>query len=407
MSELSRVYWLNEVDSGFYQLTFGDGYFGRKLQNGAKIHVNYVVSSGLLGNGVRGTSTFVFTGEVFDSFGGNVTTQPVVDAVEVSNGGAAIESIPSIKFRAPKFYGAQNRAVVPADYDAIIRNIYPAAADVYVYGGETLDPPLFGRVFIAVKPTSGETLSNLEKNFIKESLMDYRVASLSLVFVDPTVLYIEADSVVYYNDKRTLKDNSAIVARVKEVLESYELATSISKFGGAVRYSKIVGAIDGADPAITRNVTDMVMRRDIPIRLNERATYEICFENPLKIVADRPVVYSTGFYLTINGIDDPKIYYFEDDTKGNIYSYYFNNQNQKIVSNVLFGTVDYEKGDVYLGYIKGQEITMYQTVITGDTLEVRAIPRVNDIVVDKSVYIDFDVAKSSINATVDYSIAGS
>jgi hypothetical protein len=403
----SRVYWLTEVDNGFYQLTFGDGYFGRKLLNGAKIYVNYVVSQGVLGNGIRGTDTFVFTGEVFDSFGTNITNSPVVNAVETSNGGAQIESIPSVKFRAPKFYGAQNRAVVPADYDAIIRNIYPAAADVYVYGGETLNPPLFGRVFIAVKPTSGETLSSLEKNFIRTSLMDYRVASLSLVFVDPTVLYIEAQSVVYYNEKRTLKDNAAIVARVKEVLESFEQSTSLSKFGGAVRYSKIVGAIDGADPAITRNVTDMIMRRNVPIRLNTPATYEICFENSLKIVANQPVVYSTGFYLTIGGLEDRKIYYFEDDSKGNIYSFYYDNQNNKIISNKLFGTVDYETGDVYLGYIKGQEITIYQTVVEGDKIEVRAVPRSNDIVVDKSVYIDFDVAKSNINATVDYRIAGS
>jgi hypothetical protein len=120
-----------------------------------------------------------------------------------------------VKFRAPKFYGAQNRAVVASDYDAIIRNIYPAAADVYVYGGETLTPPQFGRVFISVKPNTGEQISNITKNYIRESLTPYRVASLDIVFVDASVLYIEADSLVYYNDTRTLKDNTAIVATVK------------------------------------------------------------------------------------------------------------------------------------------------------------------------------------------------
>ena len=403
----SRVYWLEEVDNGFYQITFGDGYFGRKLINGAKIYVNYVVTTGVLANGVRGTNNFVFAGEVFDSYGTNVTSNPAVEAVTAAAGGAQIESIPSIKFRAPKSYEAQNRAVVASDYDAIIRQVYPAAQDVYVYGVETMNPPLYGRVFISIKPNTGEKLSNLEKNFIKESLEPYRVASLDLVFVDPTVLNIEADSLVYYNETRTLKDNSAIVATVKSVLESFEEATSISKFGGAVRYSKIIGAIDGADDAITRNVTNLNMRKDITVRLNSPSTYEICFENALKLDKRVPVVTSTGFYLTVNGVNLPQIYYLEDDGKGNVYSFYFNESNQKVIGNTLFGTVDYEEGEVQLGYIKGQEITIYKTVLPNSTVEVRAVPRDNDIVVDKSVYINFDVAKSNIQATVDYRIAGS
>ena len=403
----SRVYWIEEVDNGFYQLTFGDGYFGRKLVNGAKIFVKYLVSNGVMGNGIRGTNNFVFAGEVFDSYGTNVTNIPVVSEVSTSSGGAQIESIPSIKFRAPKFYEAQNRAVVASDYDAIIRNVYPAASDVYVYGGETLDPHLFGRVYIAVKPNTGDKLSNLEKTFIKESLEPYRVASLELVFVDPTVLNIEADSLVYYNETRTLKDNAAIVATVKQVLESYEEATSLSKFGGAVRYSKIVGAIDGADASITRNVTNLKMRKDISVRLNNPATYEICFENPLRLDRSLPVIQSTGFYLTVNGANLPKIYYFEDDTKGNVYTFYYNESNQKVIGNTLFGTVDYETGEVELGYYKGQEITIYDTVLSNGIVEVRATPRDNDIIVDKSVYINFDVAKSNIQSTVDTKIAGS
>jgi hypothetical protein len=403
----SKVYWIEEVDNGFYQLTFGDGYFGRKLLNGSKIHVNYVVTSGILGNGIRGTNNYVFAGELFDSFGTNTTTNPTVNAVIASSGGAQIESIPSIKFRAPKFYESQNRAVVAADYDALIRKVYPAASDVYVYGGETLDPPLFGRVYLAIKPNSGDKLSNLEKTFIKESLEPYRVASLDLVFVDPTVLNIEADSLVYYNETRTLKDNAAIVSTVKKVLESYEQATSISKFGGAVRYSKIVGAIDGADEAITRNVTNLRMRKDILVRLNAASTYEICFENPLKLDKTLPVLSSTGFYLRINNVESPEIYYFEDDTNGVVYTYYYNESAQKVISNTLFGTVDYNTGELMLGYNTGQEITIYNTVLAGGLIEVRGVPRDNDIIVDKSVYINFDVAKSNIEATVDTKISGS
>ena len=148
--------------------------------------------------------------------------------------------------------------------------------DIYVYGGDTLTPPQYGRVFISVKPTTGESLSNITKKYIRTSLDQYRVASLDLVFVDPEIIYVEAKSLVYYNDLKTLKDNTGIVAAVKETLSQYAMASSISKFGGAVRYSKIVGAIDGADSAITRNVTDLILRKDITALLNAPATYEVC-----------------------------------------------------------------------------------------------------------------------------------
>ncbi len=247
----------------------------------------------------------------------------------------------------------------------------------------------------------------LKKTFIKESLEPYRVASLDLVFVDPTVLNIEADSIVYYNETRTIKDNAGIVSDVKRVLASYEEATSISKFGGAVRYSKIVGAIDGSNDAITRNLTDLRMRKDITVRLNAKSTYEICFENPLRLSSTTPVVYSTGFYLTVDNVELPQIYYFEDNTKGVVYSFYYNESNQKVISNMLFGTVDYETGEIELGYNKGQEITIYNTIEPNGVIRVRATPRDNDIIVDKSVYINFDVANSNIQATVDNKVAGS
>ena len=137
----------------------------------------------------------------------------------------------------------------------LIKEIYPAASDVYVYGGEELSVPEYGRVFIAIKPNTGETLSNMTKNYISSSLNDYRVASLQIVIVDPEILYLEVDTVVYYNDKNTIKDAAGIVSEVERALSSYFVSTTIDKFGGAARYSRIVGAIDDADPSITRNTT--------------------------------------------------------------------------------------------------------------------------------------------------------
>lgn len=403
----SRVYWLEEVDSGYYQLTFGDNYFGKALLNGAKIYVNYIVTDGEAGNGIQGNNNFIFVGKAYDSDGNAVTSNAIVSDSTTSSGGAQIESVPSVKFRAPKSYAAQNRAVIAADYDSLIRTIYPAVEDIYVYGGDTLTPPQYGRVFISVKPTTGESLSNITKKYIRTSLDQYRVASLDLVFVDPEIIYVEAKSLVYYNDLKTLKDNTGIVAAVKETLSQYAMASSISKFGGAVRYSKIVGAIDGADSAITRNVTDLILRKDITALLNAPATYEVCFENALKLDRVKPVISSTGFTLLINGVEDKTIYYMEDDTQGVVYTYYYDNENNKIIGNKLFGTVDYETGELKLGYIKGQEITVVTTVVPNGIISIRATPRDNDIIAKNSVFMDFDVDTSDIEAIVDTQISGS
>jgi len=408
LTDESRVYWVEEVDDGFHQLTFGDGYFGRKLQDGAKIFVNYVVTNGDQGNGVQGAENYIFIGKAYDSYGNIVSVVPTVISGGRSEGGAQEESIPSIKFRAPKFYGSQNRAVVASDYDAIIRNLYPAVQDIYVYGGDTLAEPEYGRVYIVVKPTNTEALSSITKNDLKKSLDSYRVASLDIVFKDPVILWVRARSAVYYNDKKTSKDSSGIQSEVKSVLDSYVTAGSISKFGGAVRYSKIVGAIDGADLSITRNVTNLEMRKNLLARLNSSAAYEICFDNPLKITSTESVVQSTGFYLRVDGVVSDKLFYFKDDTKGGIYAYYIDaTTGNDIIENDLFGYVDYDKGEIMLGYISGQSITFVDTVEPGGIIKIIAIPRDNDIKVANSVFMDFDVADSIIEAIVDKEVAGS
>ena len=279
MKDTDRVYWVDEDESRQYELTFGDGFFGRSLPDGAIIHVTYIQTNGSFGNGVQGTNNFTFIGNLFDSDSSVVAKPATIVAVDTSNGGAELEDVPSIKFRAPKYHGAQNRCVTSKDYEAIIRQIYPSVEGIYVYGGETLEIPEFGRVFIAIKPLLGETLSNITKDYIKKSLEDYRIASLDICNVDPNVLYAEVDTLVYYDEKRTIKDSSAIDCVVTETLLSYAASLNISKFGGAVRYSRIVGAIDDADESITRNISRLRMRKDMKALLNTRAVMKM-FRNP-------------------------------------------------------------------------------------------------------------------------------
>ena len=103
----------------------------------------------------------------------------------MTNTGSAAEDVSSIKLRAPRYYEAQNRCVTEDDYETIVRQIFPAVEDIYVFGGETLDEPQFGRIFISIKPTTGDKISQVTKNYIKSHCKPYRVASLDINFFDP------------------------------------------------------------------------------------------------------------------------------------------------------------------------------------------------------------------------------
>tara|TARA_R110002012_G_scaffold8579_1_gene39533 strand:- start:2303 stop:4162 length:1860 start_codon:yes stop_codon:yes gene_type:complete len=401
----STVYWLEETNEEYYELTFGDGFFGKALKDGAKIFVTYVVTKGALANGINCLSNFAYTGDIITSQGERITVIPVLGAASDSASGADIESVNSVKFNAPKYYGAQNRCVISQDYETIIRQIYPAASDIYVYGGEELSIPEYGRVFIAIKPTTGESLSALTKNYIIESLNAYRIASLQIVLMDPSILYLEYDTVVYYNDKATIKDASGISSEVNRAISSYFISSAIDKFGGAARYSRIVGAIDDSDPAITRNTTVLRMRKDFKITPNAQTSYEICFEQALKTDTSAAVVYSTGFQLLADGVNDGRTYYFEDDTKGNVYLFYLDATNTKIITNTTFGTVDYTNGEVMIGY--STPVTFINTVLPNSVIQIRAIPFGQDVVAKQSVYLELDSDASKVTALVDTNVLSS
>ena len=402
LEDESRVYWISETEEGYYELTFGDDYFGKKLQNGARIFVDYIVSNGELANGIQGLNNFTYIGKTIDSYGSTIISKPTTFAVEKTQGGQDIESAASVKFRAPKFYETQNRCVVGSDYSAIVRKIYPSVDDSYVYGGEEKSIPQYGRVFVVIKPNYADKLSTLVKNFIKKSLDNYRIASLDIVFEDPQILNVEAVTTVYYDDTKTLKDASSIASDVKSTLTKYSESPNVEKFGGAVRYSRVIGSIDDSDPSITRNITNLRMRRDIEIVPNTSASYEICFENQLKKDPLNSVVYSTGFKLSINGVLDPKTYFMrdvndiEDVDNGRVILFYLDEFNKEVIVDKEFGTVDYEKGEVLIGYQK--PIKIYDTELSDYMLQIRAIPRDVDITAKQFIYLNFDVSSSIINA---------
>jgi len=405
LTEESRTYWVEETRDSHYELKFGDGYFGRKLANGAKIHVTYLVTNGNLANGMANTTNETFVGKVFDSFGYAVTQRASILSTSLTKGGADIEDVASIKLRAPKNYAAQNRCVTTDDYEALIRQIYPATEDIYVFGGEELEIPQYGRVYISIKPKNSDAISMITEKYIRESLQSVRVASLDLAFVDPTVINVELDSLVYYNEKNTTKDSSLIVADVVNNLTSYKDSSVLSKFGGAMRYSVIAAIIDDSDKSITRNNTKFRLRRDIKPVINTSASYRCCFDNPIIENEKISVFASSGFQQEINGVFDDKVYYMEDDGKGNIRTFYITKNNTKVIADTHFGTIDYEEGTIQFGYDKPVKIINVTT--DNSVLELRVLPREQDIIAKESVFLNLDIGSSSIGATVDTQIAKS
>lgn len=453
LTEDSRKYWIEESANGSGELIFGDNLFGYKPANGAKIFVTYLVSSGPLANGIQNVQNYKFVGSITDSYGITLNETAEVVSVATSFGGADIEGISSIKYRAPRSYSAQNRAVVAEDYDTIIRGIFPPVDDMYVFGGETKEIPEYGRVYIAIKPSTGKKLSNITKNYIKKSLEPFRVASLDIILTDPDILYVEIESNVFYDEKKTIKDSASIRATVLDALNRYRQSASSPKFGGALRYSEIVGIIDDSDVAITRNNTSFMMRKDMSIVPSTVATYQIDFRQQIKVEYDRSVIHSTGFSLEVEGKVDERTFYFENDFTtiryltddsqtseklvSDLYAFYINEFNEKVrvsfyqnkynelvVVDVLgddqeatpfgmmsFGYIDSQGfargGVVELGYRFKLGIKIINTVESANIIQIRATPKEMDIFADESVFLEVDPSRSNIQSSVDTKIAGS
>ena len=453
LTEESRRYFIEETENGYYEIVFGDGLFGYKPADKSKVNVTYLVSSGPLANGVQYIENFKFVGKLIDSYGITLVDPVTTTSVGTTNGGADVESISSIKYRAPREFAAQNRCVTSEDYDVLIRRIFPPVDDLYVYGGETLQIAQYGRVYIAIKPKTGTKLSNITKNYIKKSLEPYRVASLDINIVDPDLLYAELTSIVYYDEMKTIKDKSSIKATVIDALNRYVEANGIARFGGALRYSQLVGVIDESDQCITRNNTTLTMRKDLQIVPNTFASYELDFKQEIDVQRDETVVYSTGFKLELDGIVDEREFFFEndpttiryetlDDEKSerqvsDLYcfyineffekvrvSFYFNKFNELIVVDVLgedqvatpfgvmsFGYIDDDGfnrgGKIELAYKFKNGINIASTTEADNIIQVRAKPKNFDIFAEESVFLNLDVSRSNIQTSVDNQIAGS
>ena len=391
----SEIYLLQEVQDEKYELLFGDGYFGKKLENGTVITATYIITDGKAGNG---SSVFSYSGRVLDSDNNPVvpTNNITITTNQSAANGGDIESVDSIKYFAPRIYASQYRAVTARDYEAIIQSIYPNTESVAVVGGEELDPPEFGQVLISIKPKNGDFVSDFDKQNIQSKLKNYALSGINQKIIDLKVLYVEIDSAIYYNSSQVSNVNG-VKSKVVDVLNTFS-TSNINKFGGRFKYSKLGQIIDGSDSSITSNITRVIIRRNMKCLLNQSAQYELCYGNTFKKNAGGFNIKSTGFTIA----NQPGTLYFTDvpNETGDMGVLSVvresSESNEFTVVVKSAGTIDYKKGEIIVN-----TITITSTVVANDVIEIQACPDSNDVIGLKDLYLSFSVADSTINMIKD------
>ena len=408
ITDISETYLIQETTDERYELLFGDGVFGKKLENDAIITVSYIVTDGVEGNG---PASFTYAGSVVSSTNqiSLPSTTPTITTVSAAANGGSIESIDSIKYFAPRLYSSQYRAVTARDYESIIQQIYANTESVSVVGGEELDPPEFGTVFITIKPKNGEFVSDFDKQSILSNLKGYALAGINQKILDLKLLYVELESFVYY-DQSKVTTVSELKTKITNGLLTYGSSTDINKFGGRFKYSKILNVIDNIDDAITSNITRVIVRRNLKALTNQFAQYELCYGNRFHINPEGKNIKSTGF--TIQGQTD--MVYFTDIPNKNsdgtldgsgkgvlavVKGDTELSQNQLVVASA--GIVDYDHGEVIIS-----TINITSTQRTNNIIEIQAFPESNDIIGLKDLYLSFAVGDSSINMVKDTITSG-
>ena len=395
----SEIFLIQEVQEEHYELLFGDGYFGKKLENNAVITVSYIVTDGEAGNG---PSFFDFQGNCTDEGGirANITASVPITTVQKAQNGSEVESLSSIKYFAPRLYSAQYRAVTSRDYEAIIASIYPNTESVAVVGGEELSPPQFGTVQISIKPKNGTYVSEFDKQNILNRIKQYSIAGINQKIVDLKLLHVEIDSTVYYNNTQVSNVNE-LRTNIVNSLTTYSRDVDMNRFGGRFKYSKVLQLIDRVDDSITSNVTKVRIRRDMKVLKNQFAQYELCFGNRFHINPNGLNIKSTGFKIagessTVFFTDNPI-----DTEKGTLAIVKTDINGNKVVVAKEAGIVDYKKGEILIN-----TLNIIETDRPNDIIEIQAFPESNDVVGLKDLYLSFDISNSAINMFKDVIASG-
>ena len=398
VTDTSKVYFIQEVEDGKFEVYFGDGVIGAAVSNGNIIILEYIVTNKDESNGA---STFVLAGTIGGFSDVTVTTN------SVSQGGNVAESKESIRFNAPLSYSAQNRAVTTSDYETLVKSIYPNAVSVSAWGGEDDETPVYGTVKIAIKAASGSTLTNSTKQNIITALKPYNVASVRPVIVDPETTSVLITSTVKYDSRLTTKSADTLKSNVLTTLTNYNTNT-LQQFDSIFRYSKVIGLIDDTDTSIVSNITTIKIRKTFKPTLSSSTRYDIYFRNPIYNpvsgynAVNGGILESTGF--KISG-DTTNIFFLDDDGAGNVRRYRLVGGVRTYANNTQ-GTINYTTGQITLTSLNITTVENIRGAVS-TVIELTVKPNSNDIIPVRDQIVEIDVANSSVTVEPDTFVGGS
>ena len=399
LDNTSKVYFLQEVENGRFEVYFGDGVLGKAVADGNIVILDYIVCNR---DAPNGASTFTLSGTV----GGfsNVTITTVNNAA----GGDSPETIKSIKYNAPRDYTSQDRAVTAEDYKVLVKSLYANAQSVQVYGGEDAATPDYGKVYISIKAKSGSNLTELTKENLVKSLKSFAVASVTPVIIDPETTFIVLTTTFKFDSNLTTKDVSTLGTDVLNAITAYN-SNSLEDFSGMFRYSEALKTIDDADPSILSNITKVKMYKFITPTLNSALKYTISYNNAIynphsgHASSMGGVVSSSGF--KINDDSSTNEHFLDDDGEGNIRVYYLSGTT-RVYTSTTFGTINYTSGEIVL---TSANITSISNIdgATSTRVKVTVTPDSNDIVPVRNQTLEIDTSNSSFTGSVDEIESGS
>ena len=402
----SLIYYIQEIEDEQYEIIFGDGIFGKELSDGNIVEVSYILTNGSEANGI---SNLTFAGKC--TYSRNAVENTITSGISLvtanipSSGGDEIESVESVKKFAPQIYSTQNRALTSNDYEILIPNkIYPETESISVYGGEELVPPQYGKVFISIKPRTGDFVPNAIKENIKRDLRKYSVAGIVPEILDLKYLYLETDSKVYYNTSlapNPLMVSSTILNNINKLAASAEL----NKYGARFKYSKFLKVIDQSHESITSNITTVEMRRDLRLAIDQFAEYAIDFGNEFHISSmDGFNIRSTAFRVLDIGRE---VYLYDlpntDRNTGTLglFSLDAPGSTTPLIERSNVGVVNYKTGRITLNPIN---ITSGKTKDAQQIMEISVVPHSNDVIGLQDLYLQLDT--SNVEMVVDEIASG-
>lgn len=388
VTSTSNVYFLEESRTGVYEVKFGDGVLGKKLDNGNIIKLEALVTDN---DAANGAAVFAMTGTIQ----GNSDVTFTVN--QKAQGGSAKEDVESIKFNAPLSFVSQNRAVTPDDYKTIIQNNYANIDAITVWGGEDNDPPDYGKVYISIKPKDAEAVSAADKTLIiSQYLKPKNVVSITPEIVDPKYTYIQLDVFFKYNPNVTALSADALEEQVREVIRVYN-NDQLKRFDGVFRYSNVISKIDATNVAILNSVVRVKMKKRVIPTTTAEAKYDVTFSSPIyNTNSNEQIIKSTEFVHNGNTGCTLRDRVNEEGVR-RLQIVKGSGLTESIVENNA-GTLDATSGKL--------SFTATINSFTGSYIEITADPDSNDLAPKRNELLNILVDDCIITGEVDTMITG-